>query len=99
MSDDLLFEPDEHDLEAREKARAARELELFTIRDIMAKPHGRKMFYRLIVKSRTYDNVYSVDPYAHAYNAGFRASGLNIIAELKEASLDLYYVMLRENES
>ena len=97
--EDIFDELDEDSqLEKARKAKADRELELYTIRNTMGTPHGRRMFYRMIFPTGVYNGTFSPDPYVNAYNSGLRAQGFSIIAELTEASHELYLTMLKENQ-
>lgn len=98
MEDEFDELNEEFQLEAARKAKADRELELFTIRNTMGTPHGRRMFYRMLFGTGVYNGTFNPDPYVNAYNSGLRAHGFSMIAELTEASPDLYYIMLKENQ-
>lgn len=96
---DIFDELDEDSQEeAARKAKADRELELYTIRNTMSTTHGRRMFYRMIFTTGVYNGTFSSDPYVNAYNSGLRAHGFSMITELTEASQDLYFIMLKENQ-
>lgn len=74
-----------------------RELELLVIRNIMQTEGGRAFMWRSLQNCCTFENVFSKDPSIHSFNAGLRSHGLWLDAELREADLRNYYLMLNEN--
>lgn len=80
-----------------EKQNDPRELELISIRNIMKTENGRSTMWRCLQNCCTFENIFTADPVQHAYSAGSRAHGLWLDEELREAAVDDYYKMLKEN--
>lgn len=91
--DDDLFDKERGD----EKQKKSRDLELFTIRQIMKNENGRSFMWRCLQNCCTFENIFSADSAQHAYNAGMRSHGLWLDAELREAGIDDYLKMVKEN--
>jgi len=79
------------------KKQSARDIELGVIKNTMSTEAGRAMLWRFVSKAGTFNNNFVADPYVHAQNAGARSHGLWLDRELREASLDFYLQMLKEN--
>lgn len=75
----------------------ARDLELFTISNIMKTENGRAFMFRCLQNCCTFESIYSKDAMQHAYNAGARSHGLWLDSELREAAGDYYLMMMKEN--
>jgi len=76
----------------------SRELEKYCISQVMNTENGRAFMYRCLQDCGTFENIFNVDPVLHAHSAGKRSHGLWLISELKDAALDNYFKMLKENE-
>ena len=76
-----------------------RELELHTIQQIMSTENGRLFIYRCLQYCGTYGSIFSNDSMKHAYNSGLRDAGIWIENEVKEATIDNYLKMIKENEN
>ena len=74
-----------------------RELELLTIRNIMKTENGRLFMWHCLQNCCTFENIFNKDTIQHSYNSGLRSHGLWLDQELREASTDDYYKMLKEN--
>lgn len=83
----------------RKKKQSQREIELGTIRNAMSTVQGRAMMWRFVAQASIFSNTFTPDPYVHAHNSGVRSQGLWLDRELREASEDFYYLMLRENSN
>lgn len=74
----------------------ARKVEIAEIASIMRTRSGRNVLARFLLMSNYRANTFDRDPIQHAYNAGRRAVGLAIEAELKAAAPGEYNTLLRE---
>lgn len=74
-----------------------RDLELDRLRLILDNTSGRAFLYACLQNCYTYESTFSEDPIKHAYRAGARAHGLWLDAELREACIDRYLLMIKEN--
>lgn len=81
-----------------EKKNTSRELELYTMRELMRTENGRAFMWRCLQNCGTFDNMFNIEPVQHAFNAGKRDHGLWLARELREAAIDDYYKMLKEHE-
>lgn len=84
---------------SKKKQQKSRELELHSIREIMKTENGRSFMWRCLQNCGTFENMFNVDPILHARNAGVRSHGLWLESELKEATPDNYFKMLKENHN
>lgn len=85
------------DEDRSKKQHKSRELELLIIRDMMKTENGRSFMWRCLQNCCTFESIFNSDAVQHAYNAGARSHGLWLDAELKEAAIDDYFKMLKEN--
>lgn len=76
-----------------------RELELYTISQLMSTEHGRKFMFRCLQHCGFFENIFNIHANQHAFNAGLRSHGVWLERELREANLDNYLRMLGENEN
>lgn len=98
MTDDAFYNDDEPD-ESTKKHKNSRELELLTLRNTMKSQQGRAMMWRILQRACIFNSTFCADPVTHGYNAGQRDVGLWLDTELRLASTDYYYMMLRENQN
>jgi len=94
MINDDVFEEDNNQ---GKKVQKSRELELFSIRNVMKTENGRNFMWRCLENCCTFEDIFDGDPIQHAHNAGKRSHGLWLHSELKEAATANYYIMLKEN--
>ena len=90
--EDELFDKDGGD-----RQHKARELELYTIRQLMKTENGRNFMWRCLENCSVFESVFNADPTLHTYKAGARDHGLWLERELKEAAPDEYIKMLTEH--
>lgn len=83
--------------EGAKKQGKSRELELLSLQNIMKTENGRSVMWRCLQNCCTFENIFNNDSVQHSYNAGLRGHGLWLDAELREAALDDYFKMLKEN--
>ncbi len=74
----------------------ARDLEILSIRGMMASEEGRKFFMSILLNSGVEADTFDSDPLTHAYKAGRRAVGLLLRDELRSAAPASYFQMLKE---
>lgn len=85
---DAVKEAKSADLRAKEGLKA-----------IMGDPSGRAWLYKLLMTCDPYRNCFSSDALAMAMRCGEANIGLQVIAEMHEASPELYLLMMKENGS
>lgn len=83
-------------MDAQEQAR---DLELSAIRNILKTENGRAFMYNCLQNCGTFDSSFNTDPQLTVFNEGRRSHGLWLVSELKEASPDNYYLMLKEHDN
>ncbi len=93
----MMFDDDDVENKGREKHQKGRELELLTMRNLMSSENGRAFMYRCLQNCYTFENIFSQDTLKNAHDSGLRSHGLWLDSELREASQDYYYKMLKEN--
>ena len=74
-----------------------RELELLAMRNTLSTEGGRAFMWRCLLNCGTFETMFTIDPFQHAFGAGMRSHGVWLDAELREASPNDYYKMMREN--
>jgi len=94
MTNDLL----DDDEKPAKKKQTQREIELGVVRNVMSTVQGRAMMWRFVTQAGTFSSTFNPDPQVHAYQAGRREQGLLLDRELRDASDEFYYLMLRENQ-
>lgn len=91
---------DRFQVQAQEKrSKSERMKELRDLRVLLMKPEGRRFFYRQLEKTHCFSSVFDSDPAMLAHNAGWQDAGFFLMAELQEASLEHYFLMLKEGLS
>ena len=75
-----------------------REIEVAEITQVMSSQSGRNVMHRLLRTTGVDEDMFNPDTHEHARNAGRRGVGLELRDELKEACIDHYFKMLKENE-
>ena len=58
---------------------------------------GRSVLYNIIDNSGVFRDTFDSDPITHAYNAGRRSIGVNLLDQIKAELHDEYIQMLREH--
>lgn len=79
------------------KHNDARELELLAIRNLMKTEIGRDLMMRCLQNCCTFESIFNTDATKHAFSAGKRSHGVWLCDELREASEEDYFKMLREH--
>lgn len=82
---------------AKQKEESKRDNELNDLRSILNTPAGRRVLWRFISYAKIFQERWEPSAKIH-YDAGVRAFGLHIIAEINEASEDLFIEMMKENK-
>lgn len=91
---------DQFQAKAQEKlGKNERLKQLRDMRVLLMKPEGRRMFYRLLARTHCFSTVFDADPAMLAHNSGWQDAGFFLSAELQEASLEHYFLMLKEGLS
>lgn len=91
---------DQFQAKAQEKrSKQERMKELRDMRILLQKPEGRRLFYRILTRTHCFSSVFDTDPAMLAHNAGWQDAGMFLSAELQEASLEHYFLMLKEGLS
>ena len=75
----------------------ARSVEVVEIAAIMRTEGGRNVVRRWLVGTGYFGSTFDEDPIKHAFNAGRRQTGINLVEELKEAAPGEFKLMLREH--
>lgn len=83
--------------EAQNKQERERKLELDDLRSVLSTKQGRRLLWRLMAECRVYGSIWDNSARIH-YNAGRQDVGHFILAEITEASEDLYFEMLKEHK-
>lgn len=68
------------------------------LKAIMGDPTGRAWLYRLLMLCDPYRNCFSSDPLYMAMRCGESNIGLQVIADMQEASPELYLQTMKENK-
>lgn len=87
--------------EVTEKAKASKAFDIRAkegLKAIMGDPTGRTWLYRLLTLCDPYTNCFSSDPLHMAMRCGETNIGLQVIADMHEASPELYLLMMKENQ-
>ena len=87
----------EDDSKKAKKYNKSRELELFSIRNIMKTENGRSFMWRCLQNCCTFEDTFKSDPIEHAHIAGLRGHGVWLNRELRDAATDDYFKMMKEN--
>lgn len=58
---------------------------------------GRDFFWEKLQYTRIFETMFDNDPIKHAFNAGRRDVGFNLIRDLKKASPEFYIKMIQEH--
>ncbi len=95
MSNELL----DDDIKPTRKKQTQREIELDVVRNVMSTVQGRAMMWRFVAQAGIFSSTFNPDSHVHAYQAGRREQGLLIDSDLRDASDEFYYLMLRENNA
>ena len=97
----MNFDDDFMDEEEREEKNRVlndkRELELLTIRNTMSNESGRAFMWRCLQNCCTFESIYNESAARSNFNSGLRSHGLWLDQELRTATKDNYYLMLKEN--
>jgi hypothetical protein len=75
----------------------ARTVEVAEIAAIMRTEGGRNFVLRLLEKTGYFGDTFDSDPIKHAYNAGRRSIGLNLVRELSDSANGEFKTMLKEH--
>jgi len=84
------------DAEARE--RNVRKTEIADIRWLMSSPRGRRIMWRLLRMSRTFQISFNTNALQMAFNEGTRNLGNQLLEEVMEFCPDVFPVMQREQQ-
>lgn len=88
---------DQYQAKAREKrSRDERRRELTDLRTVLSTKQGRRFLYRVLEKTHCFSSIFAPDASELAHNAGWQDSGFFLTAEMQEASLEFFYLMLKE---
>lgn len=91
------------DAELREARRLKegkeREEWLAAFRKVLAAKEGRAFVWRLLSWTGVYRSTFSNQPLDMAYAEGIRSVGLKLLADVQEASVEMYDLMTRENRN
>ena len=58
---------------------------------------NRDFVWELLQSTRVFESMFDTDPMKHAFNAGRRDVGLNLVRDLKKASPEFYIKMIQEH--
>ena len=75
---------------------SATNVEVAEITAIMKTESGRNVMMRLLSSTGYFADSFDPDPLKHAYNAGRRSIGLNMVATLNDATSGEFQMMLKE---
>lgn len=87
--------------QAKKGAGRKKRIHLDAVANILASPNGREWYYRLLIACDTYRTCFVFDDQGgrkSAFREGKQFVGLQLIADARKASPDLYDKMLRECE-
>lgn len=76
----------------------AQNLAELEISAIMSSETGRNFAWSILQGTGVFTDTFDPDPISHAFNAGMRRVGLNLISEIKAVEPDNYMRMLKEHE-
>ena len=97
MTDMDLSNP--KDVKIRAKGAKHEELKLKSaLTGIMKTEEGRAWLHSILIYCAPFHTPFSRDPIQMAFNCGQQDIGLWLIAQLHEASDELYLVMMKENK-
>lgn len=82
--------------EADKKAKLGRQQELVDLRQVLATPAGRRVFYRLLSDCGVYRSIYDHSGSKMAYNAGQQDFGHYLLTEVNAAGKDFLVKMTSE---
>lgn len=92
MGKDKMFEDDED--ESKDLKKNPDEL---AILNMVRNADGRAYIWNYLQSCCVFENIFSIDPIQHAYNAGLRESGLKFVRDIKAYEPDYYVQMIKEN--
>jgi len=75
----------------------AEKIEEVELSFIMRNVSGRNFIRRLLVRSGYFANTFDVEPTKHAYNAGRRSLGCELMSQLQEVTPGELELMLKEH--
>ena len=75
-----------------------RKIEVAELTHVMSSASGRNTMHRMLKYTGVDDDTFNPDTHEHARNSGRREVGLWLRDELKEACIDNYFIMLKENK-
>lgn len=73
-----------------------RNIEMAEITAMMSTEGGRRFIGRILDSTGVFNSTFDLDTHKHAYNAGKRGVGLNLISELEQACPDKYLQLMDE---
>ena len=83
----------------RRRARIKRRDQLAFITKVLGDPNGREWFYDLLSTCHQFSTSFDPNALKMSFREGERNVGLRIVADIIEASSDLYLLMLKEANS
>lgn len=85
----------------REQVRRAKKLErndhddeLADLRAVASTSEGQRFLWRLMAQCHTFESTFDVEPHQHAFNAGERNIGNQVLASLMEAEPNAFLQMI-----
>ncbi len=67
------------------------------VQNIMKYEDGRGFIYKHLLMCNVFDSTFNNDSIQHAYQAGKRKAGLQIVDDLKQYAPEYYVKMIQEN--
>lgn len=83
---------------AEQKEKIIRDQELSDIAKIGATVEGKRFFWRLLGRCRTFETIWENSARIH-YNAGQQDLGHFLMAEIVEANKEILFQMMTENKT
>jgi hypothetical protein len=84
--------------EAEERRRIARAREIADLKWLMRSPRGRRLMWRFMTMSRTFQLSFSPNAMQMAFNEGNRNLGLQLLDEVMTLCPELFPVMQKEHQ-
>ena len=90
MSDDIFEDIDDDGKDT--------ELYKSDIRELVRTASNRRIIYDHLLSVGTFSGTFNPEPYLNAYIQGKREAGLSLLDTIKNASPELYKLMMNKNE-
>lgn len=67
------------------------------VQNLMKDENGRAYMWKHLQECSVFENIFDSDPIEHAYRAGKRQAGLQLVQDLKDYTPVNYTQMIKEN--